>query len=235
MNPKASCEVHTLRFAGLFNLPVPIRFAFGTGVSLIKGFEALTGVICYIGIGSNLGNSVRNCRDAIEKISCVHGVQLIKVSSFYLTEPVNINVDDYATGNITDEDGNDNKKNKVKELEDNHQNWFINAVAEVRTSLNAQDFLWKLQDIETAMGRYRRFKGEPRVIDLDLLFYGQDIINEDDLNVPHPEIYKRRFVLEPLSEIASFYIHPAFEISIRGLKDQRCVKLYENSDLTGRY
>jgi len=170
----------------------------------------LTGIICYIGIGSNLGNPLQNCYDAIEKVSCVQGVQLIKVSSFYWTEPFDINTD-------------------------NHQNWFINAVAEVKTNLSARDILSKLQSIETAMGRTRELKGESRVIDLDLLFYGQDIINEDNLNVPHPEIYKRRFVLEPLSEIASFYIHPAFGVSIRGLKDrlkdQRIVELYKGDHL----
>ena len=174
----------------------------------------MTGIISYIGIGSNLGNPLQNCQDALEKISCVYGVQLIKVSSFYLTEPIDINTD-------------------------KHQNWFINAVAEVKTNLSAYDLLCKLQSIETAMGRIRKLKGEPRVIDLDLLFYGQDIINEDNLNVPHPEIYKRRFVLEPLCEIASFYIHPAFGVSIRGLKerlkDHRIVELYKGSDWAERY
>ena len=170
------------------------------------GFQVLNGIICYIGIGSNLGNPLQNCQDAIEKVSCVDGVQLIKVSSFYLTEPVAVNAE-------------------------HHQDWFINAVFEIRTNLNARDLFIKLQGIETAMGRTRKIKGDPRVIDLDLLFYGQDIINEDDLKVPHPEIYKRRFVLEPLSEIASFYIHPAFGVSIRGLKDrvndEKIVKLYQ--------
>jgi 2-amino-4-hydroxy-6-hydroxymethyldihydropteridine diphosphokinase len=198
----------------------------------------LTGIVCYIGIGSNLGNPLQNCQDAIEKISCVDGVQLTKVSSFYLTEPVDINADKYSIKNLTGVDDNDNKKTKTKESENKHQNWFINAVAEVKTNLNARDLLRKLQRIETAMGRTRQIKGEPRIIDLDLLFYGQDIINEDNLNVPHPEIYKRRFVLEPLSEIASFYIHPAFGVSIRGLKDrlndQRIVELYKSRSLAGR-
>jgi 2-amino-4-hydroxy-6-hydroxymethyldihydropteridine diphosphokinase len=174
----------------------------------------LTGIVCYIGIGSNLGNPLQNCQDAIEKISSVSGVQLIKVSSFYLTEPVYVN-------------------------KDMHQNWFINAVAEVKTNLSARDLLRELQRIETAMGRKREIKGEARVIDLDLLFYGQDIINEDNLNVPHPGIHKRRFVLEPLSEIASFYIHPVFGVSIRGLKDrlkdQKIVEPCKGIDLAGRY
>lgn len=173
----------------------------------------MTGILCYIGIGSNLGNPVQNCRNAIEKVSHIQGVQLVKISSLYLTEPVDIN-------------------------KDKHQDWFINAVAEVKTNLRARELLIKLQGIETEMGRKREIKGEARVIDLDLLFYGQDIINEDNLNVPHPEIYKRRFVLEPLSEIASFYIHPAFGVSIRGLKDrlqdQSVVELYNGGDLAKR-
>ncbi|MEI6609287.1 MAG: 2-amino-4-hydroxy-6-hydroxymethyldihydropteridine diphosphokinase [Deltaproteobacteria bacterium] len=173
----------------------------------------MAGIVCYIGIGSNLGNPVQNCRDAIEKISFVSDIQLMITSSFYLTEPVNINTD-------------------------NHQDWFINAVCEIKTDLSACDLLSELQHIETAMGRKREIKGEPRIIDLDILFYGQDIINEANLNVPHPEVYKRRFVLEPLCEIASFYIHPAFGVSIRGLKDrlkdQSAVELYNGGDLTKR-
>ena len=70
------------------------------------------------------------------------------------------------------------------------------------------------------MGRSREIKGGPRIIDLDLLLYGQEIIHEVDLMVPHPEIHQRRFVLEPLREIASYFIHPVFGISMRGLKDR---------------
>jgi len=174
----------------------------------------VAGIVCYIGIGSNLGNPVQNCLDAIEKISFVYGIQLMITSSFYLTEPVDINTD-------------------------KHQDWFINAVCEIKTDLSARDLLSELQHIETAMGRKREIKGEPRIIDLDILFYGQDIINEDNLNVPHPKVYKRRFVLEPLCEIASFYIHPAFGVSIRGLKDrlkdQSAVEIYNGGDWTKRY
>ena len=68
------------------------------------------------------------------------------------------------------------------------------------------------------MGRKWEIKGGPRIIDLDFLFYGQEIIQDADLIVPHPEIQKRRFVLEPLCEIASYFIHPVFGVSIRGLK-----------------
>jgi 2-amino-4-hydroxy-6-hydroxymethyldihydropteridine diphosphokinase len=101
-----------------------------------------------------------------------------------------------------------------------NQNFFINAVAEIKTTLSARDLLQKLQNIEDDMGRKRVVKGGPRMIDLDLLFYGQNVIEDHDLTVPHPEIQKRRFVLEPLCEIASYFIHPSFGVSICGLKDR---------------
>jgi 2-amino-4-hydroxy-6-hydroxymethyldihydropteridine diphosphokinase len=163
----------------------------------------LTGTICYIGIGSNLGDALQNCKDAIESISRVNEIELIRNSSFYKTQPVGIE----------------------------SQNWFVNAVAEIKTTLFAHDLLFVLQTVENAMGIKKETKGGPRIIDLDLLFYGQDVIDEVDLTVPHPEIHKRRFVLEPLGEIASYFIHPVFGISIRGLKDriqdQKIVELLE--------
>lgn len=167
------------------------------------GHKALSGVVCYIGIGSNLGDALRNCKDAIKAISLIDEIQLTATSSFYSSEPVGIE----------------------------NQNWFVNAVIEIKTTLPASDLLHILQNIENVMGRKREIKGGPRTIDLDLLFYNQDIINERDLIVPHPEIHKRRFVLEPLNEIASYFIHPAFGISVRGLKDRlddkKIVKLLE--------
>jgi 2-amino-4-hydroxy-6-hydroxymethyldihydropteridine diphosphokinase len=152
----------------------------------------LDGIICYIGIGSNLGNSLKNCKNAVEILFRRKGIQLKTVSSFYRTEPVGIE----------------------------NQNYFINAVAEIKTDLSAHNLMHELQNIENDMGRERGVKGGPRIIDLDLLFYGQDVIGDNDLTVPHPEIHKRRFVLEPLCEIASYFIHPLFGISIRGLKDR---------------
>jgi 2-amino-4-hydroxy-6-hydroxymethyldihydropteridine diphosphokinase len=152
----------------------------------------LNGIICYIGIGSNLGNAFKNCRYAVESLSLTKGVEIISVSPFYKTEPVGIE----------------------------NQNFFINAVVEIRTVLSARKLYHALQDIEEDMGRERGVKGGPRIIDLDLLFYGQELIREADLIVPHPEIHRRRFVLEPICEIASYFIHPDFGISMRGLKDR---------------
>jgi 2-amino-4-hydroxy-6-hydroxymethyldihydropteridine diphosphokinase len=165
----------------------------------------LEGIISYIGIGSNLGDPFLNCKEAVEKLSRADEIHLEKVSSFYRTEPVMVYdqpVDEYSIENIE------------------NRYWFINAVAEIRTRLQPRDLLGVLQNIENKMGRKRTFKGAPRIIDLDLLFYGQDVINQEGLVVPHPEISKRRFVLEPLQEIASFYIHPVFGVSVRGLKDR---------------
>jgi 2-amino-4-hydroxy-6-hydroxymethyldihydropteridine diphosphokinase len=163
----------------------------------------LTGTICYIGIGSNLGDALQNCKDAIESISRANRIEVIRNSSFYKTQPVGIE----------------------------SQNWFVNAVAEIRTTLSVHALFLVLQTVEKTMGRKKEAKGGPRIIDLDLLFYSQDVIDEVDLTVPHPEIHKRRFVLEPLGEIASYFIHPVFGVSVRGLKDrlqdQKIVELLE--------
>lgn len=135
---------------------------------------------------------MQNCKDAVEKISRINEIQLTGMSSFYKSEPVGME----------------------------NQNWFVNAVVEIKTTLVVRDLLNVLQDTENALGRKRETKGGPRIIDLDLLFYGRNVIDEVDLKVPHPEIHKRRFVLEPLNEIASYFIHPAFGVSVRGLKDR---------------
>lgn len=152
----------------------------------------MNGIICYIGIGSNLGNALKNCQHAAESLSLAKEIEITRVSSFYKTDPVGIE----------------------------NQNLFINAVVEIKTALSACNLFQTLQNIEKNMGREREVKGGPRIIDLDLLFYGQEVIQDADLIVPHPEIQKRRFVLEPLCEIASYFIHPVFGVSIRGLKDR---------------
>ena len=154
----------------------------------------MNGTIAYIGIGSNLGEPIQNCRKAIESLSRSKGIALITVSSFYRTEPVGI--EDQAL--------------------------FVNAVVEIKTELSVHRLMQTLMAIENEMGRIRDVKGGSRIIDLDLLFYGQQVISEMDLIVPHPEAHRRRFVLEPLCEIASYFIHPSFGVSIRGLKDRLC-------------
>ncbi|MDD5169306.1 MAG: 2-amino-4-hydroxy-6-hydroxymethyldihydropteridine diphosphokinase [Syntrophales bacterium] len=150
------------------------------------------GTIAYIGIGSNLANPMDQCRKALQSIGEMEGVKLLRSSSFYLTEPF---------GDVPQKD-------------------FVNAVCEVRTDLAAWQLLTKLKEIEGRAGRVRDEHWGPRILDLDLLLFGQDVIKDNDLVIPHPECHKRRFVLVPLAEIASYVIHPAFGVSIKGLLDR---------------
>ena len=152
----------------------------------------LSGVISFIGLGSNVGSPIKRCREGIENLRIITGTQVLRCSSFYRTEPV---------GYLD-------------------QEWFINAVVEVRTVLAAEELLEELQNIERRMGRQRTLKWGPRIIDLDILLYGQEVIQNDLLTVPHPSLHKRRFVLEPLHEIAPYAIHPAFGVSIAGLMER---------------
>lgn len=151
--------------------------------------ERIHGVIAYIGIGSNLGQPEEQCLEAMRRMASVKEIAFLRRSSLYRTEPMGV-------------------KNQPR---------FVNAVAEVRTSLSPRALLRILMQIEEAMGRVRDVHWGPRTIDLDILLFGQEIIQEDDLVIPHPELHKRRFVLVPLNELASYAIHPAFGVSIRGL------------------
>jgi len=157
------------------------------------GFASeIQGIVCFIGVGSNLGDPASRCFDAVHRVSAVRGIKVLRTSSLYRTEPV---------GFIA-------------------QEWFVNAVIEIRTVLSPRELLNALRAVEDEMGRVRGPKWGPRIIDLDILLYGQEIIQDDVLTVPHPELHKRRFVLAPLCELASYAVHPAFGISIRGLMNR---------------
>ena len=153
-----------------------------------------------IAIGSNLGTPKKNCIEAIDIISSSPGIKIISKSSFYQTAPV---------GNT-------------------EQDWFINSVIKISTQLNPDILLAVLLEIESKMGRIRKEKWGPRIIDLDLLFYDNLIIKQKDLTLPHPEIQKRNFVLQPLNEIEENFIHPSLNKSINTLlkesKDNSVVK-----------
>jgi len=140
--------------------------------------------IAYIGIGSNLGDKVKSCTDAIQFLHAHPLCDVLRVSSFYETEPL--------------------KKNPVAE-----GGWYVNAVIKVRTRLNAVRLLHLLLELEVKLGREPNHeKWSPRPIDLDLLLFSDEIIKTEPLRVPHPELHKRRFVLEPLAEIAPDLKHP---------------------------
>ena len=97
---------------------------------------------------------------------------------------------------------------------------YLNQVIVLKTVLNPQIILQKILNIEIELGRKREEKWGSRTIDIDILFYGDDIIAEPGLNIPHPELHKRRFTLAPLDEIAPDFIHPVFKKSIFQLKSE---------------
>ncbi len=130
-------------------------------------------VTCYIGIGSNLGNRRQYISKAIEELKAAKGIRFKKSSSIYETEPISAIP----------------------------QGPFLNGVLEIETSLDPRTLLNELNVIETRLGRVRTVKNAPRTIDLDILYYGDKIIKESDLIVPHPGISKREFVLKGLREL----------------------------------
>ena len=157
-----------------------------------KSADDVRGVIAFVSVGSNLDDPAARCKESLCQLANIGGIKVLRQSSFYRTEPVGFE----------------------------KQDWFINAVAEIRTVLNPRELLKVLQRIEDGMGRVRGPKWGPRIIDLDILLYGQEVVEDDDLVIPHPELHKRRFVLEPLSELAPYAIHPVFGVSVRGLMER---------------
>ncbi len=140
---------------------------------------------CFIGVGSNQDEPLRQVQEAIKKVAALAQVQVIAVSSFYSSAPVGFVCED----------------------------WFVNCVLRLATSLPPARLLIKLQNIENALGRRGRHsraksKYEARIIDLDLLLYNELIVDEDFLSLPHPRLHERRFVLEPLCELMPALRHP---------------------------
>jgi len=131
-------------------------------------------VTCYLGIGSNLGNRGKNIRLAIQKIRALKNTELLKISGIIETKPM----------------GGPRNQNK-----------FLNAAIKIKTNLITSLLLKKLKKIEIELGRAKTIRYGPRTIDLDILFYGDRIINRKDLKVPHPKIFEREFVTKPLLEI----------------------------------
>jgi 2-amino-4-hydroxy-6-hydroxymethyldihydropteridine diphosphokinase len=128
---------------------------------------------CYIGIGSNLGDRRGYIDSAVEIIKSRPNIVLRRISSIYETDPV---------GEIL-------------------QGKFLNGVLEIDTSLAPKALLKELNEIERALGRERSVKNAPRTIDLDILYYGEETVNDGDLVIPHPRISEREFVLRGLREL----------------------------------
>ncbi|HDL89655.1 MAG TPA: 2-amino-4-hydroxy-6-hydroxymethyldihydropteridine diphosphokinase [Thermodesulforhabdus norvegica] len=143
----------------------------------------------FLSIGSNLGNALRNCESAVQRIADVEHFEVVEVSPWYRTEPVGF------------------KK----------QPWFVNGVIWGVTNLEPVKLLEAIQAVENSMGRERTIKWGPRTIDIDILFYGNKRVNMENLVIPHPELHKRRFVLVPLCDLAPHWIHPEFGVSVKEL------------------
>lgn len=146
----------------------------------------------YIGLGSNLGDREANLRRAMALLIETPQVNIRRISSWVETP---------AIGGPDDSPA------------------FLNAAVEAQTSLPPQALMKRLLEIEQQMGRVRRTKWEPRLIDLDLLLFGEEIISSQDLIVPHPLMHERAFVLKPLAEIAPHAIHPTLNATVEGLLD----------------
>lgn len=136
-------------------------------------------MITYIGVGANLGDARANVLDALARLAALPGGALLHTSGLYRTAPIDSSGDHY-----------------------------INAVACLETSLDAHALLAGLQDIEQAHGRERPYRNAPRTLDLDLLLYGDQVIDTRELTVPHPRMHERAFVLVPLFEIAPDAVIP---------------------------
>jgi len=147
------------------------------------------GHIAYIGIGSNIGDKVSQCEKAISEILNVDRHKLLAKSSLFKALPIG-----YTS-----------------------QDWFVNGVIKIETDLEPLDLLRALKVIESQLGRKETFRWGPREIDLDILIFDEKEIQTEELQIPHPLIHLRQFVLIPLSEIDRDLIHPVLKKTIQEL------------------
>jgi len=145
--------------------------------------------VVYLSLGSNVGEREANLRAAIEKLKEIGNP--LAVSSFYETEPIEVTA----------------------------QPWFLNCAVKLDTEKMPRQLMAGILAIEQDMGRQRKQQKGPRTIDIDILLFGSSIVEIPLLTVPHPRMHERRFVLEPLAEIAPDARHPVFKRTIRELRD----------------
>lgn len=147
------------------------------------------GTPAYVALGANLGDKAVSCLRAVRMVDEMDECRVGAVSSLYRTEPLGV------TGH----------------------DWYVNAVMEVSTRLSPQALLQRLLAVESALGRVRGGKLQPRVIDLDLLLFGRAVISGPDLTLPHPRMHLRRFVMAPMAEIAPGLVHPVLGGTVKKL------------------
>lgn len=139
----------------------------------------MTPTRCYIGLGANLGDALATLRQAADVLAGLPRSRLVALSSPYRTAPIESSGPDY-----------------------------FNAVAALDTELSPQELIGKLQELETAYGRERPYRNAPRTLDLDILLFGELVLHEPGLTLPHPRLHERAFVLHPLLELVPALVHP---------------------------
>jgi len=167
------------------------------------------GKVIYLSLGSNLDDRPANLERAVEALPEA-GVRVLRHSSIYETEPVGFLA----------------------------QPWFLNCVIEAETSLPPLRLLAELQAIERKLGSRKPFPNGPRIIDIDVLFYGDVVLHEPGLEIPHPRLAERRFVLVPMAELAPHVRHPVLEATVDELlaatRDQSIVRVWAPSQNASR-
>lgn len=145
--------------------------------------------LVYLSLGSNKGDKVSNIHQATSLIANSDNIKLVRATTLYESEPWGVK----------------------------NQDWFVNIALEVKTNLTPQEFLKKMQTIETNLGRSHdenTIKWGPREIDIDIIFWDNEIINDENLKVPHPLAHKRAFVIVPLLELIPDFVHPVIKKSL---------------------
>ena len=151
--------------------------------------------IVYLSLGSNLGDRVGYIQQAVSLLGANPNINIVATSSFYETEPWQMHSD----------------------------NWFVNAVIQISTSLSPEDLLKECKNIETLLGRKKEEESKAyldRTIDIDIIFYDNLILNSPNLTIPHRFFHRRVFMLVPMLEIAQDFVHPLFNKTVEKLYDE---------------